>query len=70
MNYTKIYKEVYKNLEPSGVPHEVLHYSCLRITDALQEVYLHSQKNNNSCLDQTLNVIEYFVKNNNEHDVI
>jgi hypothetical protein len=70
MNYTKIYKEVYKNLEPSGAPHEVLHYSCLKITDALQEMFLYSQKTNNCCLDQTLNVIECFVKNNSEQSVI
>lgn len=72
MNYTKIYNNIYQSLKNENTPHEVLHYSCLKITDALQEIYLYSQKNSPDNLQESLNVIESFVGNKNpdKHSVI
>ncbi len=45
MNYTRTYKKIYKKLNQTNLPHEKIHSASLRITEALNDIYVFSKEN-------------------------
>lgn len=42
MNYTQVYRQVYSTIKKENVSHENAHKTALRITNALNDLYLDS----------------------------
>jgi hypothetical protein len=60
MNYTETYNKVYSALSESNLPHEKLHTSALRITDALNNIYCYTNKQFPDMMEEIMNVVNDF----------
>jgi len=60
MNYTKVYRQVYEVLSKTGLEHEKIHNASLRITNALSEIYIYTNKQFPEALDPILQIAENF----------
>ena len=60
MNYTKVYRSVYETLSKTGLDHEKIHNASLRITNALSDIYIYTNRQFPEALDQVLELAENF----------
>lgn len=60
MNYTKVYRDVYEILSKIGLPHEKLHSASLRITNALSDIYVYTNKQFPEVLGDIMKLAEEF----------
>lgn len=60
MNYTETYNQIYKIIEKVNLPHEKTHIASLRIADALNEIYVYTNKQFPEILSEILQAAEEF----------
>lgn len=60
MNYTETYNKVYSALQKSNLPHENLHRSALRITNALSDIYCYTNKQFPDIMEDVMNIVNDF----------
>lgn len=63
MNYTKVYRTIYETLSQTGLEHEKIHNASLRITNALSDIYIYTNRQFPEALNQVLEIAENFYSN-------
>jgi hypothetical protein len=60
MNYTENYKQIYAAISKSKLPHEKIHKAALRITDALNDIFVYTNMQFPSMMDEIMDIVEQF----------
>lgn len=60
MNYTQTYRKIYEVLSVLDIPHEKRHNSSLRITNALSDIYIYTNRQFPEVLPVILEIAQDF----------
>jgi hypothetical protein len=60
MNYTENYKKIYTAISKADLPHEKTHKAALRITDALNDIFVYTNLQFPSMMDEIMDIVEQF----------
>lgn len=60
MNYTQIYNKVYEAISKTELSHEKLHRASLRITDALNDIFVYTNVQFPEVMEDIMNVVNEF----------
>lgn len=60
MNYTEQYNQIYAAICKADLPHEQTHKSALRITDALNDIFVYTNMQFPSVMDEIMDIVEEF----------
>ena len=60
MNYTDTYKKIYEVVSKLGLPHDNTHNASLRIADALNDIYVYTNRQFPEILPEILHIAEGF----------
>jgi len=60
VSYTENYNKIYAVICKADLPHEKTHKAALRITDALNDIFVYTKKQFPSMMDEVMNIVEDF----------
>lgn len=60
MSYTENYNKIYAVIRKADLPHEKAHKAALRITDALNDIFVYTNKQFPSMMDEVMKIVEEF----------
>lgn len=60
MNYTEQYNQIYAAISKADLPHEQTHKSALRITDALNDIFVYTSMQFPFIMDEIMDIVEKF----------
>ena len=60
MNYTETYKKIYSIISQANLAHNKTHVAALRISDALNDIFVYTNKQFPELLDQILSATQDF----------
>jgi hypothetical protein len=60
MTYTENYKQIYAEISKAGMPHEKTHKAALRITDALNDIFVYTKVEFPSMINEIMDIVKEF----------
>jgi hypothetical protein len=60
MTYTENYKQIYAAISKADLPHEKTHKAALRITDAMNDIFIYTKVQFPSIMDEIMDIVEQF----------
>jgi hypothetical protein len=60
MTYTENYKQIYAAISKANLPHEKTHKAALRITDAMNDIFIYTKVQFPSMMDEIMGIVEQF----------
>lgn len=60
MNYTECYKQIYAAISKLDIPHENINKATLRITDALNDIFVYTKMQFPSIINEIMDIVEDF----------
>lgn len=60
MNYTETYKKIYSIISETNLPHENIHRASLRISDALNDICVYTDRQFPEMMDKIMKAAEEF----------
>jgi len=57
LNYTEVYKKIYKEIKTESIPHTLAHSNALKITNSIMEIYVLSLGKNKKLAEVVLDTV-------------